>query len=360
MEFFHAIDSGTWEKPEVFAIADTLKVSQGDAFMACLCMWDYFRRNSIDGTVSGVTPAVIDRQVRLVGFADAAISVKWLEVIDGGLRQPGFAYHLHGCDSLKAYKHRNRAKKSNDKQALIDALRVIDQDAADRAEKLAHQNVREKRTIKKTESKRERETLTERNGESQPCRAVPDLEVSETQESHRPESVNLIEFAKRFELLQQLDSVRVEQSGAIIIGSVISPDRIKREEIERADTQFWLTWYRDQLSAKTPMLRAGNAAEACFVLAAVLAAKRCKNVDNKLALWVTWIKARECGSISQGDWRTAADRIRKALGLQPAIEPVASAPALPPPVAKSDRPRLSHHEKRRLLREAEAAANAQK
>lgn len=204
--------------------------------------------------------------------------------------------------------------------------------------------------------------LTERNGtEQQPCRAVPDLKIPETQESQRPESVSLVELSKRFTLLQQLDSVRIEPSGAIIIGSVISEDRIKREEIERADTQFWLTWYRDQLSKTKPMLRAGNAAEACFVLAAVLAAKRCKNVDNKLALWVTWIKARECGSISQGDWRTAADRIKKALGLSPAAEPVAAAPTVhTAPVAEANRPRMSHHEKRRLLREAEAAANGQK
>jgi hypothetical protein len=185
---------------------------------------------------------------------------------------------------------------------------------------------------------------------------VPDSKVSETQESHRPESINLVELAKRLPLLQKLDSVRVEPSGAIIIGSVISPDRIKREEIERADTLFWLTWYRDQLSAKTPMLRSGNAAELCFVLASVLAAKRCKNVENKLALWITWLKARECGSISQSDWRTAAERVRKALALHSESEPSPAPEIRQAVVPSTDRPRLSHHEKRRLLREAEAAA----
>jgi len=146
-EFFHAIDSGSWEKPEVFAIAEQLGISQGDAFLGCLCMWDWFRRNSTDGSVSGVTSAVIDRQVRIPGFSAAAIAVRWLEVIEGGMRQPGFEFHLHGIESLKAYRHRIRAKRSNDKQALIDALRVIDPDAAIRAEKSeAHETVREKRT----------------------------------------------------------------------------------------------------------------------------------------------------------------------------------------------------------------------
>lgn len=200
--------------------------------------------------------------------------------------------------------------------------------------------------------------LTQRNGtEQSPCRAVPEKELSESQEAQRPESIKLVDLAKRLPLLQQLDSIPVEPSGAIVIGSVISPDRIKREEIERADTQFWLSWYRDQLSAKTPMLRAGNAAELCFVVASVLAAKRVKNVDNKLALWITWLKARECGSISQSDWRTAAERIKKALGMQSAAEPAPTETVSSKVVPATERPRTSHHEKRRLLREAEAAAN---
>jgi hypothetical protein len=199
--------------------------------------------------------------------------------------------------------------------------------------------------------------LTQRNGtEQKPDRAVPDWKVSESQESHRPESIKLVELARHFPLLQTLDSIVIEPSGNAIIGSVISPDRIKREEIERADTQFWLAWYRDQLSAKTPMLRSGNAAEFCFVLASVLAAKRCKNVENKLALWISWLKVRECGSISRSDWKTAAERVRKALGLQSESEPLAVATARPAVVPATERPKKSHHEKRRLLREAEAAA----
>lgn len=196
--------------------------------------------------------------------------------------------------------------------------------------------------------------LTQRNGtEPQPCRAVPD---SKALESHRPESVKLVDLAKKLPLLQKLDSIVVEPSGAVVIGSVISPDRIKREEIERADTAFWVDWYRYQLSAKTPMLRAGNAAELCFVLAAVLAARRCKNVENKLALCLTWLKERECSSISQSDWRTAADRVKKALGITSPSETTPVHETKPTVVPASERPRVSHHEKRRLLREAESAA----
>ncbi len=169
-EFFHAIDSGSWEKPEVFAIADELQISQGDAFLACLTMWDYFRRNSIDGTVMGVSLRNIDRQVRLPGFAAAAVKAHWLEEIEGGLRQPGFLFHLHGCESLKAYRHRIRAKRSDDKKQLIEALRAIDPDLVAGLE-TAQENLREKRT--KRESKRESKLLrTGPGNRAVPCRVL--------------------------------------------------------------------------------------------------------------------------------------------------------------------------------------------
>ena len=411
-EFFHAIDSGSWEKPEVFAIADELQISQGDAFLACLTMWDYFRRNSIDGTVMGVSLRNIDRQVRLPGFAAAALKAHWLEEIEGGLRQPGFLFHLHGCESLKAYRHRIRAKRSDDKKQLLEALRTIDPDLVAGLE-TAQENLREKRT--KRESKRESKLLPDRTGE--PSRAVPGVLVlnhstasasggcespdcdsateddaeleastpeagcvrSETAPQHdRPASVKLIDLLKETELLRKLDAIPVTASGVQIFGRVISEDRIKREEIERSSTEFWWTWYRDQLGSKQVVLRAGNMLEAVYVLASVLAVKRLKRIDNKLALWIKWITARECSSISAMDWRQATERIARftaeerllhLAGVRPATaavarsetghKPSAETPKPDPTAAKSTRPKMTREElKRRAaeLREREAAA----
>lgn len=403
-EFFHAIDSGSWEKPEVFAIADELQISQGDAFLACLTMWDYFRRNSIDGTVMGVSLRNIDRQVRLPGFAAAAVKAHWLEEIDGGIRQPGFLFHLHGCESLKAYRHRIRAKRSDDKKQLIEALRTIDPDMVAGLE-TAQETLREKRT--KRESKRESKLLPDRTGE--PCRAVPGVLVlnhstaapasggcestdceSETVEQldaspeavfrsmfpasesgeGKPASVKLIDLLKDSEQLRKLDGIPVTASGVQIFGRVISEDRIKREEIDRSSTEFWWTWYRDQLGSKQVVLRAGNMLEAVYVLASVLAVKRLKRIDNKLALWIKWITARECSSISATDWRQATERIARftgderllqVAGVQQSSE--ASQPAVTskhePTAAKSTRPKMTREDlKRRAaeLREREAAA----
>ena len=127
-------------------------------------------------------------------------------------------------------------------------------------------------------------------------------------------------------LLARLDAVPVTSSGMQILGSVFSPDRIKPEDIERAETTFWLGWYRDQLGSQSPALRCGTAAEACYVLASVLAVRRIKGV-KKIALWVKWIRSRECGSITKDDWRKAAERIESALAIQfPESKPAAVAP----------------------------------
>ncbi len=184
----------------------------------------------------------------------------------------------------------------------------------------------------------------------------------------RPASVKLIDLLKETELLRKLDAIPVTASGVQIFGRVFSEDRIKREEIERSSTEFWWTWYRDQLGSKQVVLRAGNMLEAVYVLASVLAVKRTKRIDNKLALWITWITARECSSISATDWRQATERIARFTGHEsmqqflPSPEtvhkPPAENPKPEPTAAKSTRPKMTAAElKKRAaeLRELEAA-----
>lgn len=196
-------------------------------------------------------------------------------------------------------------------------------------------------------------TQPDRTGpDASPCRAVPEdsvlnrrkrsaeerqeLEFDSTENRkpktengeatvNGPASVKLGDLA-RLPLLARLDAVPVTASGSQIFGSVFSPDRIKPEDIERAETAFWLSWYRDQLGSRSPVLRCGTAAEACFVLASVLAVKRVKGV-KQVALLVRWIKSLECGSITETDWKKAAERIERALGIPSASSPVNATPA---------------------------------
>lgn len=206
---------------------------------------------------------------------------------------------------------------------------------------------------------------TERNGSR--CRAVPKVENHETHEtqetqpgvaaaateSHEPvngpASVKLGDLAS-MPLLARLDSIQVNPSGRQILGSVFSSDRIKAEHIDRAETDFFVDWYRDQLSSRSPVLRCGNAAELVYCLAAVFAAKRCK-VKSKVALWVKWIKSKEAGSITKADWRMAAERIERHLGIDsdpkapngaaPNALPSASPVSATPAAERSKRPKMT-------------------
>lgn len=266
-EFFHAIDSQTWEKPEVFAIAKALGVSQGDAFLACLCLWDYFRRNSIDGFIEGITAEVIDRQVRMPGFADAACRYHWLEITESGCRQPGFAFHAHGSESIKAYRHRMRAQKSRNKAELIEALKVVDPKAAakfaqsdfdDSGE--AHGTVREKRT-KSKEKEKVKQTGPDRTGGS--------ASATQSQESQTTEPTSE-------SLVCEALTKRVPPELSQMLRSSLAPDSDSAPRVPRqcwtaacgwsdellaqlrdavtrkaAREQFW-TWWLRQLAAPDP------------------------------------------------------------------------------------------------------------
>ena len=125
--------------------------------------------------------------------------------------------------------------------------------------------------------------------------------------------VRLTDLLPQSELLQRLDGLLVTP-GTPIVGPVVSPDRLRREEIDRASTEFWFSWYRDQLASRSPLLRAGNMAEAVYVLAAVLAVKKLKGIENRMALLIKWLKDRDATSISAADFRAAAERISRLTG----------------------------------------------
>lgn len=154
-------------------------------------------------------------------------------------------------------------------------------------------------------------------------------------------SLKLHELAKQSPLLQKLEQIPVTGSGKVWHGSVFSPDRLKVEHISQADTAFWYEWYRNQLTADSPVLRCANLTEAAFVLAAAYAAKRIPEravKKSRLAVWISWIKTRECGPITESDWRRAAERLLKLAMRSPDTEsgaPAASQNPEPPPGDRS-------------------------
>ena len=170
---------------------------------------------------------------------------------------------------------------------------------------------------------------TERNGTgplAEPSRA----EVSKSDESQttgRPASVKLPQLAKASPLLQELERRPVKGSGVLKHGSIFGRDRIRPDHITTAEPAFWLNWYQDQLSSDSPELRCGNQAEAAFVLAAVFACRRIPEAkltkSPRVAVWIRWMKERECGSIMPGDFdKAAAIVVSHFGGDRPAALPV--------------------------------------
>lgn len=164
---------------------------------------------------------------------------------------------------------------------------------------------------------------TERNGTTrEPIRAdevskakpgerqgvSPLSDTTSESRSDRPASVKLAQYAKSSPILQELERRPVTGSGVLWHGSVFSRDRLKPEHITTAPASFWFEWYKNQLTADSPELRCGNQAEAAFILAAVYAARRIPDAKikaSRAAVWIRWVKDRECSTITTEDFRRA-------------------------------------------------------
>lgn len=87
------LETVTPDKPEMFALAEHLACSHGDAFLACIRVWIWADQQSRDGHALGVTKTAIDRVAGVTGFADALHSVGWLQDRNGVLSVPNFDRH---------------------------------------------------------------------------------------------------------------------------------------------------------------------------------------------------------------------------------------------------------------------------
>ena len=87
------LEHTTPDKPEVFAMADTLGIDP-DAVTGKLCrVWIWADQQTYDGNARGVTKLLLDRVAGVTGFADAMISAGWLSQTDGGLQFSNHAAH---------------------------------------------------------------------------------------------------------------------------------------------------------------------------------------------------------------------------------------------------------------------------
>lgn len=178
---------------------------------------------------------------------------------------------------------------------------------------------REKTTATRHDSTEQDKTRRNGTGPSaEPSRAEV-LNSNESQaNSSRPASVKLVKLAKMSPLLQELEQRPVKPSGVLKHGSIFGRDRLRPDHIATADPSFWLSWYQDQLSSDSPELRCGNQAEATFVLAAAFACRRIPEAKltkaPRIAVWIRWVKERECAGILTTDFQRAAEIVIRHFG----------------------------------------------
>jgi hypothetical protein len=108
------IEHGLLGKPEVMLLAEKLDVSHYEAVGHLVAFWQWVDLNmspdcpQVKGTKKG-----LDRVAGRDGFADALVSVGWLEVQDGVVFIPGYEVHLS-----KSAKERAKGQKKKAMQRI--------------------------------------------------------------------------------------------------------------------------------------------------------------------------------------------------------------------------------------------------
>jgi hypothetical protein len=103
--------------PKVVGISDRLKVKVALVIGACHIVWSMADEHSTDGFLPGVTPARIDRETGLKGFAVELARVGWLEVEQDGVRLARYEEHNgetgKGRAETQKRVHRHRLRNEN-------------------------------------------------------------------------------------------------------------------------------------------------------------------------------------------------------------------------------------------------------
>lgn len=187
---------------------------------------------------------------------------------------------------------------------------------------------------------------TEREArESPPGRSVvfESPEAQETQITNRineqtedrPASITLAARSRTLPLLRDLGNQPLTGTGVIMHGSVFADDRIKAHHIVEAPAAFFLKWYLDQLTATRPVLKNGNRGQACFVLAAVYAVRRCTDASlrgtKRIARWIHWVRTGETNQITDADFARAAKEVAAFCDAVPVIAEAFKSAAVAPP-----------------------------
>jgi len=87
------LETHTFDKVEVYAIAQELGIDSDAVIGKCCRVWAWFDANTVDGVTLSVTSALLDRYCGVTGFTQAMINAGWMRDDGQLLMLPNYDRH---------------------------------------------------------------------------------------------------------------------------------------------------------------------------------------------------------------------------------------------------------------------------
>jgi hypothetical protein len=113
------LETHTFDKVEVFSMAQELGIDPDSVVGKCCRVWAWFDANTTDGITKSVTTALLDRYCGITGFSQAMVNVGWMVIDDGDLFLPNYDRHNSQTAKDRALNAKRVAKSK--KKALDNA-----------------------------------------------------------------------------------------------------------------------------------------------------------------------------------------------------------------------------------------------
>ena len=117
------VEKATARKIEVIRLSSRLKIPPDQGFGLCVRFWMWCDDQMTDQWISGMTLDDIDATVGHDGFADALVSVGWLNNSHGILSIPNFGRHLSAGAKTRGQAMNRMQKKRSSDQPVTEPLR---------------------------------------------------------------------------------------------------------------------------------------------------------------------------------------------------------------------------------------------
>ena len=146
-------DTSTSDKPEVWAIAESLGIDPDAVVGKLLRVWAWFDDQTEKGNAPIVTRALLDRKVGVTGFVTAMVAAGWMVETDGLLTLPNFDRHNgqtaknRVLTAKRVATHKKGNAEGNAKGNATIVTRALPKEEKNREEKNTHTHTAEPEPI---------------------------------------------------------------------------------------------------------------------------------------------------------------------------------------------------------------------